>query len=646
MTAETIAALERELEALKSDLEQARRGAAEATRYRAILDGCEDVISVLDSEGRCDFVSEIFATRTGLEVARMVGGGGLTFIHPEDRRGAQAVLVDMVARGPGARARLEYRRIRAGGGWAHVEAIARNLLDDPDIRGIVTVGREIDEAVRLRQELREAQDRYEHALRISREAIWERDLVQGTIFLSPRMLEELGYLPGDVPPGLDVLRDLVHEDDRPDADAASTAHLATGARYEVEVRLRLKSGDYRWFRVVGEALRGYDGRALRMLGQISDVHDRKLAEVQLRNSERMFRSLFESTSVAVTLRDVTAQRFVDCNDAALRLYRARSREDLIHKSPVDLAPKTQPDGRPSLEVAREHIGRALRDGFHHFEWEAMRLDGEVFPSALRITVIDLPDGRRLMQTMIEDVTERKRAERAARQAELALAKAKEDAVAASAMKSAFLANMSHELRTPLNGVIGMIELLAATGLDDRQRHYAEIARTSARLLLSVINDVLDFSKIEAGKLELEAIEFSLPEILEEVRANMAHAAEAKGLALACDVTPALAAPLVGDPARLRQVLLNLVNNAVKFTRVGAVTVRASAVSDAGRAVRLRVEVKDTGIGIVPEAQAKLFQPFTQVDASTTRVHGGSGLGLAICRQLIERMDGVIGVTSA
>ncbi len=231
-------------------------------------------------------------------------------------------------------------------------------------------------------------------------------------------------------------------------------------------------------------------------------------------------------------------------------------------------------------------------------------------------------------------------------ADQALATAKEDAVAASQAKSAFLANMSHELRTPLNGVIGMVDLLSTTALDERQRRYAEVARASANQLLSVINDVLDISRIEAGRLDLDHAEFEVEEVVDEVARTLAPSAETKGLELHCEVDARLAVPLVGDPARLRQVLVNLVSNAIKFTRSGQVAVRARPVGEDSGGVRIRVEVQDTGVGIEPEAQARLFRPFTQLDATATREHGGSGLGLAICRELVTRMGGVIGATSA
>jgi PAS domain S-box-containing protein len=577
----------------------------------------------------------------------------------------------------------------------------------------------------------------------------------------------------------------------------------------------------------------------------------------LADSERLYRSLFEGTATAVTVRAVEDQRFIDCNQAALRLYGARSVEELRGKRVVDISAESQLDGRPSREAFRIHVDRALATGFERCEWLARRLDGTEFIADIRIAVLELEGGRRVMQSIVDDITERKaldaavrrravrdelvgkisrrflegdaedatrfateslaaffrespdpterwfrsaatrspremeaeaglvrlvgemitmargragaeqalrtseeryrtvvershdaifvfdwdanvvyaspaaermvgygandlvgtnasrivaaedqqrlsegvaagrvglpqspeewtvvrkdgtrlrveavrspmhdntgevvgglviardvterhRADEMRRETERELARAKEDAIAASAAKSVFVANMSHELRTPLNGVIGMVDLLSRTPLDGRQKRYVEVARASASLLLSVINDILDFSKIEAGKLELERIEFSLRDLVEEVATMLELSAEEKGLELCCETDPALESPAVGDPARVRQVLVNLVNNAIKFTSQGEVTVRAQLRGEVEGTQYVGVEVRDTGVGIASDAQKKLFQPFSQVDASTTRAHGGSGLGLAICHELVRRMGGEIGVDS-
>ena len=306
----------------------------------------------------------------------------------------------------------------------------------------------------------------------------------------------------------------------------------------------------------------------------------------------------------------------------------------------------------------EALGRALTVGETSPEDVAVRtrrlMAGEKFSYDTRAstrsgTAIDiqvsvaplLDDANRCIGSIsvARDVTQHKRSEEALRLA-------REAAEAANHAKSSFLARMSHEIRTPMNGVLGMTELLLETGLSSTQRKYAEIVQRSGQNLLGIINDLLDFSKIEAGKLELEAVDMDVRRTIEDIVELLAERAHAKGLELASSIPADLATLVRGDPLRLGQVLTNLVGNAIKFTEDGSVVVRVLSLEESAKTVTLRFDVADTGVGITPEAQARIFEEFAQADGSTTRKHGGSGLGLAISKQLVEMMGGTIHVDSA
>lgn len=324
-------------------------------------------------------------------------------------------------------------------------------------------------------------------------------------------------------------------------------------------------------------------------------------------------------------------RITSWNPSAARLY-GYPPDHVIGRSPDFLLADAGADANTLL--ARAVRGERM-DGYE-IDWS--RPDGSVVPVAL--TVSPIVGGERVegISIFAQDITSRRR------EAE-ALERAREEALTTARLKSEFLATMSHEIRTPMNAVIGLTALLLETELDSTQRLYAEGVQSGGDALLSVINDILDFSKLEAGKVVLEQSDFSLRQVVEEVGALMAPTASAKGLELIAYCLPDVPEALHGDAGRIRQVLLNLASNAVKFTQTGEVIIKVAAVGVDRDRCRLRLEVIDTGIGIAEEHRGRLFESFSQADASTTRRFGGTGLGLAISRRLVEVMGGTISLES-
>jgi PAS domain S-box-containing protein len=367
---------------------------------------------------------------------------------------------------------------------------------------------------------------------------------------------------------------------------------------------------------------------------LDEVDRRQQAFAALRQTQQRFRAIVESTSEWIWEADLQG-RLTYTNPAVEGILGWRPDQLLAHR----WCEMMDPDDRAQL-LAAMPTEVANRRGWNGVVTRWRHLDGSVrFLESSGGAIVD-QDGRVTGFRGVErDVSSREQVESELRAANVA-------AEEASRAKSQFVANMSHEIRTPLNGIIGMTELALDTDLTAEQREYLELARSSANALLQVVGDVLDFAKIEAGRLELEAIPFSLRRTLEEiVRAQQVVASE-RGLALDLRVAPEVQDLFNGDALRLRQVLVNLIGNAIKFTESGRVTVTAVAGGVSGDRREVRFAVRDTGVGIPAAAQRAIFDAFRQADGSTTRRFGGSGLGLAICRQLVELMGGRISVDSS
>lgn len=358
------------------------------------------------------------------------------------------------------------------------------------------------------------------------------------------------------------------------------------------------------------------------------------AETQLSQEKTRLQSVLNTVGECIVTVD-TQGFIVMANQNVAKTFDYTS-EELIGEHVANLIPEKFREHH--LKQIAEHVvyGKSALVG-KRFEAEGLKKSREVFPLEMMLTETRV--GEDLYFTVaIRDITQRKHAEEA-------LIRAREDAERANRSKSEFLANMSHEIRTPMNGIIGMTELALGTPLNEEQKEYLNLVKTSADSLLSIINDILDFSKIEAGKLELENIPFQLQESLENILKSMALRSEQKGLELVCDISHEAPQIVRGDTVRLRQVLVNLLSNAIKFTDQGEVVLKVDLEEKDVSGVLLHFAVSDTGVGIPEEKQKAIFDAFAQADNSTTRKFGGTGLGLAICSKLVSLMGGRIWVES-
>jgi PAS domain S-box-containing protein len=360
-----------------------------------------------------------------------------------------------------------------------------------------------------------------------------------------------------------------------------------------------------------------------------------------RETQARFAAVFEHASISYLFFD-PKQGITHCNPATLRMFGTSDPHVLLGRIPwfPGLSPERQANGELSRDRAlhelREHT--STQERVNAFEWRFRRVDGGLFDADVSVIALDWA-GTPQFCAVIQDITARK-------QLQADMQHARQAAEAASQTKSSFLANMSHELRTPMNAIIGMTHLALEDGLPDKQRDYIEKAHGSARNLLQILNDILDVSKIEAGQMALERIDFELESVVSDMADVLGLKADEKGLELLFSAAADLPKRLVGDPNRLRQVLVNLGGNAIKFTDVGEVTVGMEINGQDADSVELHGWVHDTGVGMSEDEIGRLFQPFIQADSSTTRRYGGTGLGLVISRQLVERMGGRLWVESA
>ncbi len=496
-------------------------------------------------------------------------------------------------------------------------------------------GRNISKRKQAEAARQESEARYALVTEAIHEGIFDWNIITDVYYLSPRYKEILGYRDDELPNGPESFFGRIHPDDSARMAAAVQRYSQEldQDRFVDELRLKHRDGTYRWVVSRGRIVRDETGTPVRIVGAIGDMTERLESAAKLAAGEKRLREIIDSLFGFVGLFSLEGN-LIDCNRTAIESA-GLTMQDVLGR----LFWETQGwDGDPEEQArVKQMIMRAATGEVVRFETRV--LDRNQQRVVIDFTFGPLRDQQGAICNIVGhgvDITARK-------QAEVELLNAKETAEFASRAKSEFLANMSHEIRTPMNGIIGLTEVLLDTKLDADQHEYLTLVQGSAAALLTIINDILDVSKIEAGKLRLEIRAFDLRDLVHDTLRGLRVAAGAKNLSLVSRVEPDVPALVRGDPGRLRQILVNLIGNAIKFTDRGEVSVTINRSADGADV--LCFSVNDSGIGIPAEKQSVIFEAFTQVDGSFTRRFGGTGLGLTIASRLTQMMGGRIWVES-
>ena len=553
-------------------------------------------------------------------------------IHPDDLNWVmQQVSAGLADKGSVFRS--EFRVITARGETRWISGTGRSLPSHGrNPNRLVGVAKDVTERRLAAETLQTSYDALLQAERLARIGSWTMDLKTGNIVSSDMLKQMHGLRPGDPPLNPEKLKELLPPEGYEKVRSGIARCIAEGTPYEVETPHKRVDGTTYFTHIRGKANRDASGKIVSLTGTVQDISEREEARARLAAVAdnlpngaiyRMERTADGEAALTYISAGVAAILGIE---AAEIVKRQQLFLDAIH--PEDMA-QYHATLRASL------ASRAIFD----CQFRATTRTGQTIWIHSRSVPRYQADGTTVWDGIMSDFTEERRA------AEV-LEQAKEAAEAAERAKSEFLATMSHEIRTPMNTVLGMTRLMLQTDLAPRQKNYLEKINMAANTLISIINDVLDYSKIEAGRLELEQTEFTLESVLESVAAVTAMRAEEKGLEIAYSVAPDVPDLLVGDSLRLGQVMINLVSNAVKFTEAGEVVVSVERMPQTRtNTVPLQFQIRDTGIGLDSSQIAGLFRAFSQADRDVSRKYGGTGLGLAICKQLVERMGGVIWVSS-
>lgn len=618
-------------------------------RYRTVADFTYDWEFWLGLQGNFEWVSPSCERVTGYSAAEFLEDPGLfsRIIHPEDRSLVEKHLTEPLDIEQGCPQSLDFRIVNRNGEvlWInHVCQLVRGEGGKPLGRRAshrdITQRRRAEDALReseeryktLYEESKRSEELYRSLLNSSPDPIVIHDLHGHPQYVNDSFVQTFGWTMEELK-GKSI--PFVPDSEREATGEAVRRIMGDGeAVSRVESKRLTKKGNVLDVRLSASRFHDSSGSPAGMLVILRNITESKKAEEETRRIKSLLHSIIENLPTAVFLKDADGLRYSLWNRASENLY-GYSSEELMGKSAYELFPARSAERITAQDRETLERGSLLEIAEHKI---VTRHKGTRVIHTKKLPIFDDDGTPRYLVGISEDITEYKEAERA-------LIQAREAAEQASRAKSEFLANMSHEIRTPINGIMGMTELALNTEVTPEQHEYLEAVRISSDSLLKVINDILDFSKIEAGKLELIAIEFGLRDVISDAMTILALQAHRKGLELTYDVPPEIPDAVIGDPGRLRQIFVNLVGNAIKFTEEGEVGLTVDMAAETSENIDLHFVVTDTGIGIPRDKQAKVFRAFEQADGSTSRTYGGTGLGLAISAQFINLMGGKIWVES-
>jgi len=601
-------------------------------RFREVFEHAPFGMCLTGLDRRLIQVNAAFCRMLGYSEEELMGRSWVEFTHPDDLTLSQE-MCEQLRRNADHAVEAEKRYLHRSGAvvWARIRiALLRGHDGEPSC--YVAHVEDITERKRAEEVLRETEERFRILADGCPALMWVTDTEGGNRFINRAYREFFGATYEQVEGH--KWQAVIHPDDAPGYARAFDLTVRERRSFNAEVRIRRADGEWRWFACYAEPRLSPTGEFLGHVGLSLDITERKQGEQALQASEEKFRQLTENIHEVFWMMSPESGQVIYVSPTYETVWGRPC--DSLYRDSLAWTDEIVPDDRDRAHAAfrRQSKGEAVES-----EYRIRTPDGqEKWIRDRAFPVRDAAGKLIRIAGIAEDISERKRYEEE-------LIRARWDADAANRAKSCFLANMSHEIRTPMNGVLGMLQLLRETDLTREQRQCLDVAQDSGWALMALIDQILDLAKVEAGKLVLEKLGFSPRETIENVVQLMRFQAREKSLNVHARVSAEVPDVLLGDAQRLRQVLMNLIANAVKFTERGEVAITVAVDSRAEATATLRFTVADTGIGIPLDRAAELFSPFTQADASTTRKYGGTGLGLAIAKQLVELMGGTLGVNS-